>query len=335
MGKMYRLQQMNLELTTACPLRCPQCYCTLEGGRHLDLEIAKKRIDEAVDLGLETLNLSGGETMCYPHLYELIRYASSRVNYVDVALSGALFDQDAFEKLEDAGIAAVSVSLNGSSEEVNCLSRSGYAYGIQALSLLKRNSYRHTTINWVMHSTNAEDFPNLIKLAEEYNVQTIDIISLKPDAQNALSTFPTMQQIEKLSRVIKHYSGPVRIAIEGCFSNFLAYHMDTKLFGNLNVGQRKGCMAGRDGISVNVDGAFTPCRHIEVVENFDSMKDYWEHSQMLQRLRQVESDRREPCFSCKYAEYCRHCQAISWQTHEELFLGFSGCPVYTEKTAKY
>lgn len=326
-----RFQQMNLELTTACPLRCPQCYCSLTGGKHLDLQIAKKRIDEAVELGLKMLNLSGGETLCYPYLYELVRYASQRVEYVDVALSGALFDQEVFDKLSDSGISAISVSLNGSSDEINSLSRDGYAYAIQALSILKSNNYKNTTINWVMHSTNAADFPNLLKLAEKYGVQTIDIISLKPDAKNMLSTFPTMDQIVELSQFIKKYSGPVRIAVEGCFSNFLAYHMNTRLFGNLNVGWRKGCMAGRDGISVNVDGLFTPCRHIEVTEQFDTMGDYWEHSQMLKRLRQVETDCREPCISCKYMKYCRHCQAIPWQTKGDLFLGFEGCPVYTKE----
>lgn len=327
----FKFQQMNLELTTVCPLRCPQCYCSLEGGKHLDIKIAKRRIDEACKLGLKILDLSGGETMCYPDLYELIRYASQRVKIVDVALSGALFNQEEFEKLVNSGITGISISLNGSTEQINALSREGYGYAIKALELLRKNRFSNTTINWVMHSNNADDFMNLVKLAEKYHVASIDIISLKPDSKNALKSFPTMEQIERLSRNIKQYSGPVKIVIEGCFSNLLAYHLNTRLFGNLNVGSNKGCMAGRDGISVNVDGNLTPCRHIEVTEKFDTIEDYWLHSSMLQRLRRVDEYKKEPCCSCKFEKYCRHCQAVTWQIHRDIYLGFEGCPVYQHK----
>ena len=322
------LRQMNLELTTACPLRCPQCYCTLEGGKHLDLDIAKERIDEGVALGLESLNLSGGETMCYPHLYELVSYAAERIPDVNVALSGVMFDQDAFEKLVDAGISAIFISLNGSTPEINSLTRDGYDFAIDALSLLQRNGYKNTIINWVMHSNNADDFLNLVHLAEQYDVAGIVIISLKPDSKNALKTFPSFRQIQQISSQIKQYRGSVKIRIESCYSNLLAYHLDTKLLGNLNYSRYKGCTAGREGISVNVSGEYTPCRHLEIVEKFDNMKDYWEHSQALAKLRDIDSDRREPCSGCGYSKYCRHCQAINWQINGGLYLGFEGCPVH-------
>lgn len=328
MEKFQPLRQMNLELTTACPLRCPQCYCTLEGGKHLDLDIAKERIDEAVALGLENLNLSGGETMCYPHLYELIAYAARYISNISVALSGVMFDQDAFEKLVEAGIDAIHISLNGSTPEINALTRDGYDFAIDALSLLQRNGYKNTIVNWVMHSNNADDFLNVMDLAEQYEVAELVILSLKPDSNNAMKTYPSLQQIRQISSQIKQYKGKVKIRIESCYSNLLAYHLDTKLLGNLNYSRFKGCVAGREGISVTVDGEYTPCRHLEITESFDNMKDYWEHSQVLAKLRTIETDRREPCSGCGYSNYCRHCQAINWQIKGELYLGFEGCPVH-------
>ena len=69
---MYRFESFNLELTTKCPLRCPQCYCTLEGGRDLPKEIALRIIHQAAELGAKHVELSGGETLCYPWLMDLI-----------------------------------------------------------------------------------------------------------------------------------------------------------------------------------------------------------------------------------------------------------------------
>ena len=65
------MQCMNIELTTCCPLHCPQCYCTLEGGKHISLDTAREKIDEAAEHGVFVLHLSGGETLCYPWLYDL------------------------------------------------------------------------------------------------------------------------------------------------------------------------------------------------------------------------------------------------------------------------
>ena len=92
MNSEYKLETLNLEVTTACPLKCPQCYCTIESGRHLDLKIAKHRVDEAADLGVKVLLISGGETMCYPNLYELIQYSSPKIKEIKIAISGIFFD---------------------------------------------------------------------------------------------------------------------------------------------------------------------------------------------------------------------------------------------------
>lgn len=329
MSKTWKTEILNLELTTRCPLRCPQCYCSLDNGLDMDVDIAKLRIDEACALGLTSLNLSGGETLCYPYLYEIISYASQKkIPSILVSLSGAMFDQAVFARLVNAGVTGICISLNGSTKEINCMSRAGYEYAINALEIMARNNYPNTTINWVMHSTNADDFENLIQLAEHYRVAQIDIISLKPDSKKMMQSFPRIEQIANISNLMKTYKGPVKIMIESCFSNMAAYHLETRLFGNLNVTEYKGCMAGRNSVSVNVHGQFTPCRHIDQTEDFSSLEAYWNDSKMLAQLRLIDSRRTEPCSSCYYAPYCRHCQAISWEISHELHLGFTNCPTH-------
>ena len=139
---------MNLELTTRCPLRCPQCYCDLTKGKDLELETALYWLNEAAKNHVRTVNLSGGETMLYPHLSQLI------------------FD----------GVSGIFISLNGSTEEINAHSRDGYSLAIRALEILNEIGYEKTCINWVMHSNNADDFPNMIRLAETYHVAEIAVM---------------------------------------------------------------------------------------------------------------------------------------------------------------
>ena len=310
---MNKLTSMNLELTTACPFRCPQCYCNMDNVKHLDYEVAKKALREAAALGLRSLSLSGGETMCYPHLIDVISYAKEcGVPSIHAAFSGWNFKKPIVEKMIEAGLSSISISLNGSSEAVNSLTRQGYDYAINALALLKDMGYEHTTVNWVMHSNNADDFDNLVDLCEEYNVETIDIISFKPDAKSQLNSVPSQQQLYTIAKKVRSHRGSVIIGVERCFSQLLALTADTKLFGNLNKGRNRGCMAGYECVSVNVDGSFSPCRHILRKEHFDSIEEYLDNSRVIQELALCDETKAEgQCKNCKYLLNCRPCMAIN------------------------
>lgn len=324
--KRYHLETMNIELTTKCVLRCPQCYCSLTGGKDIPLEIATYWICEAASMGVKDVMLSGGETLCYPYLYDVIKAAKEHGLSVNVALSGAKFDQSVFDKLIEAGVTEIFISLNGSTAEINSISRDGYDLAIKALELLKKNAFQQTTINWVMHSSNADDFENLLQIAEKYEVRNIAILGLKPDSKHMLDSYPTREQMLHLKKVLRAYKGNLCIQIESCFSPMLAVFNDTKLFGNFNVSEYKGCCAGRTTVSVSVDGRLTPCRHLDYYEEFDSLKEYMEGSEVQQRIRAMCDDRLDPCNQCRFEKYCRPCLAINKKINNRLGFGFENCP---------
>ncbi|WP_292144356.1 radical SAM protein [Butyrivibrio sp.] len=129
--------QMNLELTTQCPLRCPQCYVHLNQGTHMSLDTALYWIRDAADAGVEQINLSGGETLCYPFLEELIAEGKSLKLSSAIALSGIYAGKETLEKLIAAGVNDIFISLNVSTEEINAKTRDGYELAIKALETLK------------------------------------------------------------------------------------------------------------------------------------------------------------------------------------------------------
>ena len=315
---------MNIELTTACPLRCPQCYCSLEGGKHIPLETAKECLRQAKALGLKHVELSGGETLCYPHLYALIREAHALGVESNIAISGWHFDEQVLEKLRQAGLSHIYISLNGPTEELNRKSRDGYQYAIDALKILKESDFSEVYINWVMHRDTADSLPDMIRLAQEYDVKAIVIMAPKPTSSHELHTLPTKEQMERTVQLIR-VNRPGFLIVESCFSPMRALVSDTKLFGNLNVGPFKGCGAGRTNCNVSVDGLFSPCRHLEYLEKWDSLEAYWTKSTILQKLRSLDENKKEPCAACKYSEYCRHCLAINSKLNHDLYIGNALC----------
>lgn len=317
---------MNLELTTRCPLRCPQCYCSLEGGKDLSLEQAKYWIDEAARNQVQQVNLSGGETMCYSHLFPLMNYIRERRMKCNVALSGYGFDKAVLEEMRRSGVNAICISLNGPTEEINKWSRDGFSLAMDALALLREFRFERTEINWVMHRTNADSFPRMVTLAEEYRVRGLVVMVFKPDAENQRNSIPSKEQLRRTADFIRNYKGPVRLEAEDCFSQMRAL-LGQRFFGNVNRGLGRGCGAGSDGVSVTVDGRLTPCRHLEVTEDFDSLKAYWEQSSFLSQIREAQEHKKEPCTGCRYEPYCLPCLAVNWKQKGELSFGEESCPI--------
>lgn len=326
---LFQPSTMNIELTTKCPLRCPQCYCSLTGGKSIDLSTAIFWLKEGVRAGVKEVMLSGGETLCYDQLYELIAEASKLGLRSNVALSGVGFTQAVYDRLVISGISGIFISLNGSTESINSLTRDGYKYAIAALELLNRNKYANTTINWVMHASNADDFENVINLAEQYNVASIVIIGVKPDSKHALSTIPSKEQIKKIKELILSHKGNTKIFVESCNSPLLTYVCDTRLFGNMNVGKNRGCGAGRNTFSVNVDGYLSPCRHLDYYEKHASLDEYIKNSPIIEALQlRLSEPPQEPCSICRFQNNCIPCAAINSKLEGNLDRGFKKCPVY-------
>lgn len=294
----------------------------------MDLEVAKFWILDAKKYGLKYVALSGGETRCYPRLLELILFARQQDVKVAVAFSGWGIDQSFYNKLVDVDVSDIYISLNGSTEKVNKKSRDGYYYAINALQLLKDNHFSKTTINWVMHSSNSDDFANMILLAEKYEVKSLAVMAFKPDAQNCLPSLPSSDQMYSVARQIKEYRGPVQLQVESCYSPMLAIIRDTKLFGNLNRGEYKGCRAGKNLLSVNVDGTLSPCRHIHISEKRGNLEMYLSCSPTIQQIQNCkEENAEEPCKGCNYGPYCRHCLAINSCINKRIYIGNAFCPL--------
>ncbi|MBQ9359822.1 MAG: radical SAM protein [Lachnospiraceae bacterium] len=318
--------EMNLELTTACPLHCPQCYVSLNTGREMSLETALYWIRDAARCGVKQVNLSGGETLCYPHLERVLEECGELGLHTAIALSGAGASKDRIKGLIDRGVEEIYVSLNGSTEEVTSLTRDGYAQAMRLLALLQELSFDNICINWVMHRCNADDFPNMIKLCEDNHVKTLIILGFKPDSSGSLSGYPTEKQMRDIAHTVKKYKGSLYIDAEGCFSQLLAL-IHSGLFGNRNNGIERGCGAGRDGVSVTAGGRLTPCRHLNIPEKWDSISEYWEKSESIKRLREISSSPEGCCAECSLNPYCVPCMDVGHKLHGRLAFEMEECPL--------
>lgn len=116
---------LDIESTNTCNLRCPFCATTFEKWGPLkrgfmDMELFKQIIDEGVRNGLYSVKLSfRGEPLLHPQIAEFVRYAREK-GIMDVYFNtnAALLTEDVIDKLLDAGLFRISISVEGTKKEV-------------------------------------------------------------------------------------------------------------------------------------------------------------------------------------------------------------------------
>ena len=102
------------ELTYACPLHCPYCSNPLaldEYRDELTTEEWQRVLAEAAELGVLQLHLSGGEPMQRHDIVELVQCANQLGLYTNLITSGLGFSTRRAERLRDAGLDHVQVSI--------------------------------------------------------------------------------------------------------------------------------------------------------------------------------------------------------------------------------
>jgi radical SAM protein with 4Fe4S-binding SPASM domain len=316
---------LHVELTTRCPLRCPQCYAELQRGRDIDRGRLFDVLEEAARLQVGRIALSGGEPLVFPYLVETVAHISRLGMGSTMATSGVGLSEDRLGELRSAGIGCIWVSLNGSTEAVHSRSRGGFYEAIGALKLLGEAEVA-CGINWVARKDNAPDFPGMVALAREYGVRHVNVLLSKPDAKDRIDSFLGGKEFWGLARYLRQiretHDPVVDVDVEYCYS-----YLRAVAYTNPTAGIRAGCLAGRALMALDVDGDFIPCRHLSYPEKWPSLESYWHGSDILGKLRVTEVNVEEPCHSCPCLPACRTCRKACLSLQKRFYAGQGSCPV--------
>ncbi|WP_347490406.1 radical SAM protein [Desulfoscipio sp. XC116] len=315
---------IQVELTSRCPLKCPQCYNDPEP-RDIDRDILAGYIKEAAGLKVGTIAMGGGEPLMYPHLEYIIKLVSSLGMFSLMATSGAGLSAVRIRELKKAGLYHLWVSLNGSTRAIHEQSRDGYHYAVEALHMLRGSGLNHG-INWVARKDNVDDFPHLVELARKMKIGAITVLRLKPDAQKNAAAALDGAELARLGSYIKaSRSEELQIYIEQCFSLLRISMYGDKVMYN-------GCPAGREYMAISADGKLLPCRHLyHHGEKWPGIADYWNNSRGLDRLRTTEENVAYPCSDCGHLPRCRTCRAVCEKLYGSFYAGEKDCSLFRER----
>lgn len=310
---------MLAELTHRCPLSCPYCSNPVElahKSTELDTGDWVRTFEQAADLGVLQLHLSGGEPASRRDLVELVQAAHDAGLYTNLITSGIGLTAKRLQALDAAGLDHVQLSLQGTdaamADRIGGY-KGGYDRKMQVAKWINDIGFP-LTLNTVLHRQNLHQLPDAIEMAVEMGARRIEVAIVQFHGWalgNRSSLMPTQEQATEASRVV----ADARARLKGTLVlDYVPadYHSDYP----------KPCMGGwgTTGLNVAPDGEVLPCHAAQTIKSlmFDNvhnknLADIWYRGAAFNAYR-GDSWMQEPCRSCdrKTIDFggCR-CQAMA------------------------
>jgi len=307
------------EVTRRCKFNCRHCRAdAVRGSRaeELTTEQCKKILTSLAEFCKPVIILTGGEPTERDDIYELAAHGRGLGLRVVMATCGYAINDESIGKLKEAGILALSISLDGASARTHDAFRQTEGAFDAAVGAAKaaRKAGMRFQINTTITKSNLAEFQMIAKLAEELGAYCFNPFILVPTGrgQEIAGQILEPAEYEKLlNDLLKmKLESPVEVRVT-CGPQFARVCAEAHLEGP--KAKVSGCMGGRGFGFISYRGDVQTCGFLDIsagnmVENGYDFARIWLGSDFLKRIRNV-SGYKGSCGICKYVEICGGCRA--------------------------
>jgi radical SAM protein with 4Fe4S-binding SPASM domain len=337
------------ELTLACDLACHHCGSRAGRARPDELTTAEclDLVDQMAALGVNEVTLIGGEAYLRDDWTAIIRRIKSHGMRCGMATGARGLTQERLVAAKDAGLEAISVSIDGLEEEHDALRgvRGSFRAAVDAMDRIRALGGIRLSANTQISRQSLPVLEGVFEViadhgATAWQVQLTAAMGRAADAGPGgeltfLEPYEVLYAHPKLAR-LKREADRRGVTLwpgnnVGHFGPF-----EGVLRGDLKAGYRGACGAGRLSLGIEANGNVKGCPSLPskpyVGGNVRDQKlvDIWERAAPLRFTRDLTArDLRGFCKDCYYAEECRG--GCHWTSH--VLLGYPGDNPYCHHRA--
>lgn len=178
-----RLRWLFFEITDKCNLKCRHCgsNCSADG-QSLSLADIEKTLGSFKSCkDGPMICLTGGEPMLHPDFFEIAECISSNGFLWGMTTNATLINDEAAKKLRQAGMATVSVSLDGMEKSHDELRqrKGAWQLAIRGLKALQNAGFK-PQVTTVLHKENYDDLEPLYDLLCSMKITSWRPINVEP-----------------------------------------------------------------------------------------------------------------------------------------------------------
>jgi MoaA/NifB/PqqE/SkfB family radical SAM enzyme len=251
---------MNLEITKRCNARCGFCSCwqVESEGELEDYAPVIKKFKPVV------VSVSGGEPLVRKNYAEILKNIRPHCHYLGLITNGALLNDKSAQKLMDAGVNHISVSLDylgPRHDEMRCIPGL-YDHLLKTIPQLAAKGYR-LVLNTVIMESNLDQVLPIAYMAKEWGV-TVSYSAycpLKKDDEDQMVRIKRYTQLVQVVDEIKKLKRQL-----GNIKNS-DYYLDG-IAPYFRDGGRPKCKAGFNWVQVTPDGYIQQCSELPRVFHY-------------------------------------------------------------------
>lgn len=309
-AKIHDLQYLFWECTARCNLNCIHCGSDCS----IDSSIPDMKIEDFLKVTSEIKNqydstkimivLTGGEPLIRSDLEQLGKELKKQNYSWGIVTNGVLLSNDKLNKLIDAGLSSVSISLDGMEKNHNWLRNSNcYEYVINSIKLLVNRTAVKLDVVSCISPKNINELSEMKSLLISLGVKKWRLFTISPigRAKQNKNFQLDNQQYRQLLEFIRKSRFEKEIQVNYECEGFLGkYEMEVR--DNLFF-----CRAGISIASILADGSVSACPNID--NRFsqgnifkDNFLDLWNDE--FVHMRNREWMKNGVCSECKVFKFC-------------------------------
>lgn len=245
-------KKLILLITRNCNLRCEFCDIAKveQKTKIMRKEEAFKIIDSAFHLGIKEIELTGGEPLLHPDVFEIAKYSHSRNMKVLLTTNGILVKSN-IQKILDSKFSFISISIDGEETTHDALRnyQGAYKLAVEAIDLLKQHKVE-TAINFVVTNKNIYELEKVYNYFFERNINLVFF----PVINRPELFLSKAVEIKMFLKFIKKLYYKSRISVYE-----YNYLKDAVLVYFGKKGTPVRCLGLNREIGIDTDGAISPC----------------------------------------------------------------------------
>jgi PqqA peptide cyclase len=198
------------ELTYRCPLHCPYCSNPVDLAAYRDEQTTEqwcRVLDEARELGVLQVHLSGGEPLARRDLADLVAHAHRLGMYTGLVTSGVPLTETRLATLVEAGLDHVQLSVQDASPGTADMIAGVRAHDRKlAAAAMVTGHGLPLTLNVVLHRDNIGHVAALAGLAERTGADRLELANTQYYGwarRNWTALLPTRSQVEEAERAVQ------------------------------------------------------------------------------------------------------------------------------------
>jgi heme b synthase len=325
------LRLVAWEITRNCNLSCVHCRAAATHGPYtgeLDTQQALNLVDQIAQVGQPIVILTGGEPLLRSDIFDIAQYGTNKGLRMVMAPNGTLITPENAQKMVEAGIKRISVSLDGATKERHDQFRGvegAFDGALRGVSLAKEAGIEFQ-INTTITKANLDQIPKIQELAVKLGAVAHHIFLLVPtgrgkylmdqeitakEYEDTLNWFYDQRgktPLQLKATCAPHYYRILRQRAkeEGQTVTFKTHGLDAVT---------RGCLGGTGFCFISHRGVVQPCGFLDVNcgdITQTSFAEVWTASKVFLALRNFDNLKGK-CGKCEYKRVCGGCRARAYE----------------------